>query len=254
MLRTLNIDLRVPTVHGILIRRHAVDEQARAYFTVKQARVHARNIVKVAEAKASELKKQAMRDGFQAGWIDSINAIFNALQDSEQFYEKIERELKQSVQGALQKTLQQPELALYLIEGWLSAHPNLSENFSVILPKNAASKIDSIRRSLQNKTGLMPDVSVGETGNVVILLNDQGYEFSPERAFVEINELVHQCFQKLEVRKQCVVWREEVMQNWLAGLTQRYGAEGTSAAERGEKLDDMFFGGFDDEFIEDLAE
>ena len=254
MLRILNIDPRVPTVHGVLIRRQAVDEQMRAYVTVKEARAHARNIIKNAQAKATLLESQAIREGYRAGWIDSINGIFNALQESERFYEKIERELKQAAQSALQNSVHQPELALHLIKDWLSANTSASEKLSVILPGHAHSEIDVVRQHLQDKTGLMPTVSVGETDNLVIQLNDQGYEFVPERTIGELNELVCQCFQKLAVRKQCEAWNKEIMNEWLSGLAQRYGDVKPFVPEYDDALDKIFFGDFDDEITEDLTE
>lgn len=254
MLRTLNIDPRVPTVHGVLIRRQALDEQVRAYITIKEARQHAKNIVKNALAKAADLENQAMKEGFQAGWLDSVNAISKALQDSSKFYEKIENSLKQSVQDTLQNTLQQPELALHLITGWLSANSHVAEKLTVILPKQASSQVEAIKRHVEEKTGLAPVVSVGEGDSVVILFNDQGYEFLPERTVGEINELVQQSFQKLEIRKQCITWSEEVMQNWVAALAQRYGDTNLSDASYEEKLDQELFGGFEEENFNDFDE
>jgi vacuolar-type H+-ATPase subunit H len=253
MLRTLKIDPRVPAVHGVLIRRQAVDEQTRAYVTVKQARAHARSIIKNAHATATRLEHQALREGFQAGWTDSINGLFNALQDSERFYEKIERELKQSVQEELQNSAQQPELALYLIKDWLAAHATGSEKLSVILPKFSGSQVAAVLQCVQDKTGLTPVVSVGNTNNVVIQLNDQGYEFAPERMVGELNELASRCFQKLAVRKQCADWSKEITNDWLSELAQRHGEATTSAVDYEEELDKLFFGDFDDEFTEDLA-
>jgi len=225
MPRILPIDSRVPTLHGVLIKRQAVNEQIRAYATVQEARAHARRIVKAAQIKASSLKNSAMREGFQAGWLDSLNAVYNALSDSNQLHQQIDQSLKQAVRRALESSLAQPGLELQLLEGWFLAGPRLDDELHLVLPRKAQDQIETLKRSIERVTGIAPVVSVGESENVVIQSGDQIYEFCPERTLEEMNALVNSCFQRLEVKKQCQRWSARIVRAWLDEIDQRFSAE-----------------------------
>ena len=55
---------------------------------------------------------------------------------------------------------------------------------------------------------------------MVIQSGEQVYEFSPERTMVEMNELVHRCFQRLEVKKKCAEWSAQIVHRWLIEIEQ----------------------------------
>jgi hypothetical protein len=212
-------------MHGVVIRRQALDEQQRAYTTVEAARRHARNIVKNATARAEAIEQQAIKEGFQAGWIDSLNAMMGALQDSEAFCRKVEADLKNAVHDKLMSAMNQPELALHLIKGWLEANAPEPGKLRVIVPASATSQVDAIKKHLLEDTGMVPVVSVGTGKSVVLQFQDQGVEFSPERTCGELNELVDSCFHQLAVKRQCLSWRDEITRQWLSTVAQQLGPE-----------------------------
>jgi len=222
MPRILQIDPRVPTLFGVLIPRQAVNEQFRAYTTIQQARKYAKRIVSNAQKKADSLEKQALREGFQAGWLDSLNAIYSALADCNQLHQTIELALKNAVKKSLEISLQQPGLELQLLEGWLASGPSTSGELHVIVPHHAQNQIEKLKQRLEQCSGVPSMISVGESDNVIIQNGDQVYEFSPERTMHEMGELAHRCFQSLQVRKQCANWSARIVQNWLDDIEQRY--------------------------------
>src|SRR5688500_11862288 len=103
MLRTLAIDPRVPTSHGVIIRRQCIAEQTRAHITVKEARAYARRIVKQAQSHAEAIKRAAMQQGFDEGWHDSLDVIYQSLRGMEQLHVKIEQTLKQVIHETMEK-------------------------------------------------------------------------------------------------------------------------------------------------------
>ena len=68
MPRTLAIDPRVPTSHGLIIRRRTLAEQIRAHITIREARAYARRIVKQAQ-----LHAEANLTACQSDWIAFVN-------------------------------------------------------------------------------------------------------------------------------------------------------------------------------------
>ena len=242
MPRLLSIDSRVPTLHGVLIPREAIKEQTRICSTVEQARKYARRITKDAQLKAQKLESQAMREGFQSGLIESLNAIYNALAESGQLRQQIEHALKETVRTSLETALRQPGLELQLLEGWLNAGPIVSTELEIILPRHAENQIEAMKRRIEQVAGLVPVISIGEGDNVVIQSGEQVYEFSPERTKVEMNELVHNCFQRLEVKRQCAQWSAQIVQKWLSEIEQHFSGYG------GDQFDDEMQ--FDDDLDE----
>jgi hypothetical protein len=238
MPRILTIDSRVPTVHGVLIKRQAVHEQVRAYTTVQQARAHARRIIKEAQINASALEQNGLREGFQSGWLDSLNAIFNALSNGNVLHQQIEMALKQAVRKSLETSLSQPGLELQLLEGWLSAGPRLGEELHLVIPQHAQEQRETLKRHVEKATGIAPVVSVGEGQNIVIQSGDHIYEFSPERTLDEMNGLVNHCFQRLEVKKQCDQWVARIVRAWLNEISDRYSDIPDDEAEEESRFDD----------------
>lgn len=248
MPRILTIDSRVPTVHGVLIKRQAVQEQLRAYTTVQQARAHARRIIKDAQIKASSLEQNALREGFQSGWLDSLNTIFNALSDGNLLHQQIETALKQAVRKSLETSLAQPGLELQLLDGWLSAGPRLGDELHLVIPHHAQDQSESLKRYVAKATGIAPVVSVGEGQNIVIQSGDHIYEFSPERTLEEMNGLVNQCFSRLEVRKQCDQWVARVVRAWLNEISERYSDSENGDVDDESEDDSEEESQFDDDF------
>jgi len=240
MPRILTIDSRVPTVYGVLIKRQAVQEQVRAYTTVQQARAHARRITKDAQIKASAIEQNGLREGFQSGWLDSLNAIFNALSDGNLLHQQIESALKQTVRKSLETSLAQPELELQLLDAWLSAGPRLGEELHLVIPHHAQEQRESLRRHVEKVTGIVPVVSVGEGQNIIIQSGDHIYEFSPERTMDEMNGLVNHCFHRLEVKKQCDQWVARVMRAWLKEISERFSDSVDQESEEESPFDDDF--------------
>ena len=258
MPRTLSIDPRVPALHGNLIPREAVDEYARAYTTVHEARAHARRIIKKAQLTACSIEQQAMHEGFQAGWRDSLDAIYGALSGKEQFFRQIEAAVKQSVQRELETALQAPGLELHLLEGWLAGATREVSQLQIILPRAAAAQAGAIQRRVTEALGTGAAISVGETDSMIIQSGDQVFEFSPKRTFVELCNLAQQCFQRLEVKKLTTVWSEETAAQWLANLQQRLGQTNVRPETIAAGFDERFFDEIDDDFEEatfdDVAE
>ena len=247
MPRILQIDARVPTLYGVVISRQAVSEQVRAYTTIEDARKYARRIVSDAQKKAESLEKQALREGFQAGWLDSLNAIYNALADANQLHQTIELALKNAVRKSLEITLQQPGLELQLLEGWLASSHRTSGDLHMIVPHHAQEQVEKLKLRLEQCSGVTSTVSIGDSDNVVIQSGDQVYEFCPERTMEEMRELVHRCFQSLEVRKQCANWSARIVQNWLDDLDQRYRNVAVGKSDSESKFNDDDFDEFDSE-------
>lgn len=227
MPRILPIDSRVPTVDGVLLPAQAVREGVRIHTTIHEARAHASHLIRDAILRADSIEKQAMCQGFQAGWVDSLNAIWNALADCNELYARIEQSLKQSVQEALESALQRPGLELQLLEGWLSAHPEPVQELHIIVPQHAKAQIDILKRRLAQLGDVKVDISVGEGNHLTIESGEQIFEFSPDRTQDEFNELAFRCFQRLQVHQQCVEWSRDIVQRWLADVRRRY----ESAAE-----------------------
>ncbi len=222
MPRTLAIDPRVPTSHGVVIRRHTLAEQTRAYVTIKEARAYARRIVKEAQLQAESITLEAMQQGFSDGWQDSLNVIYESLQGTKHVHSQIEAALKQSVQDSLEKAMQQPGLELQLIEGWLEAAPPVEATLHLVLPNGAQSQVPAIIRRVEESLKITPTVSIGNSKNIVIESGEQVFEFSPTRTIDELNDLAKSCLRRLEVKKQCAVWSVHVVQHWLSTLAQRY--------------------------------
>lgn len=245
MPRILSIDPRVPTLHGVLIPRAAVESHERAYITLQQARAYARQVSKTAQAMAASVQQQAMREGFMAGWLDSMNAIYRALSERNSLFQQIEQTLKDAVKRELEMALQQPDLELHLLETWLAAGHKVGDSLQIILPKHALTQVEQIKRRVQSALGLDASISVGDGDNVTIQSGDQVYEFSPDRSKGELNELAHRCFQRLEVRKQNTQWSQEIVQHWFSEMQQRYNVELSEKYDT--EFEDEFFDDFEDE-------
>jgi len=221
MPRIFNIDPRVPTEHSALIPRHAIDEHVRAYTTVQEARSHAKRIIKEAQENAVDIKEHAMREGFQAGWLDSMTVILTALENSNELYVQIESDLKKVVKNTLETSLQQPGLELTLLEGWLESDPRTTNDILIHLPIYAQSQADIVRRRVEETLKITPTVLFGSSENIVIQCGDQVYEFSPTRTMVDLQTLAQNCFQRLEVKKRCAQWSEQIVRHWVAKMNQR---------------------------------
>ena len=253
MPRILHIDPRVPATHGVLIPRLAVEQHTRILATIREARAYARRIVKEAQEKCTELERQAIHNGFQAGWIDSMNAVFHALIDSDRLRKTIEHSLKISVQKALKNAMENPELELQLLDSWLNSAPRIAEELQIILPRHAAPHIETITRRLQQATGVAPNCIVGETDNVIIQSGEQIYEFSPTNTYGEMCELTSRCIGKLELRKQCEEWSSQIVNSWLADLALRHNRQMDDDEDDDDSsFNDEFFDDFDDEILPQL--
>jgi hypothetical protein len=246
MPRILHIDPRVPTLHGVVIPREAVDEHMRAYTTVREARAHARRIIKNSQLMATSLEQQAMREGFQAGWLDSLNAVYNALAEKDHFFRYIEMSLKESVKHALEAAMQKPDLELQLLDAWLASSPRGTKNLQIILPSHAGAQSEAIKRRVTEAIGIEPSVSLGESNSVVIQSGEQVFEFSPQRAMADLSNLAQQCFHRLEVKKETANWTAEIVQYWLSDLRHRFGGELVANYGIDADFDDEFFNDFED--------
>jgi len=247
MPRILHIDPRVPKTHGVLIPRQAVEQQTRVFATLQEARSYAKRIFKEAQDKSMALERQAIHAGFEAGWIDSMNAVFRALADSERLQQKIEQSLKLSVQQCLKSALQHPELELHLLEAWLNAVPGVVEDLHIILPKSAQHNIEAIKQRLQQATGVAPICTVGDTDSVIIQSGEQIYEFSSKNTALEMSELASNCLQNLQVKKQCDELISGIVKNWLEDLEFRHGDQLTEDEQFESMLDDPFDDDVDEE-------
>lgn len=241
MPRILPVDPRVPTLEGVLLPAQAVRDSVRIYRTVLEARAYARRLVRDATLRAESMGKQALCEGFQAGWVDSLNAIWNTLADSNALYQRIEQGLKQSLQDALQTALQRPDLELHLLEGWLSANPEPLRECHIIVPKHAKAQLDVLKRRLDQLGDIKVNISVGEGSQLTIESGEQIFEFSPERTLDEFNALAHRCFQQLQVHQQCVQWSREIVQRWLADVQRRYESNAEDAPLYPVDIDDLEF-------------
>lgn len=222
MPRILPVDPRVPILEGVLLPAQAVRESVRIYTTVQQARAHARRLIRDATLRAEAIERQAMIEGFQAGWVDSLNAIWNALADSNALYLRIEQSLKQAVHTALETALQRPELELQLLESWLAAHVEPLQELHIIVPQHAKAQIDMLKRRVDQLVDVKVSISAGEGNGLTIESGEQVFEFSPDRTLIEFDALAHRCFQRLQVHEQCVQWSQEIVQRWLADVRRRY--------------------------------
>ena len=247
MPRILHIDPRVPTSHGVIISRQAVEQHARMFTTIQEARSYARRLVKEAQDKSVALESQAIHAGFQSGWIDSMNAVFRSLADCERLQRKIEESLKLAVQQCLKSALQHPELELHLLEGWLNSVPRIVEDLHVTLPRSAQHNVEAIRQRLQQATGVAPTCTVGDTDSVIIQSGEQIYEFSSETTALELSEMTSRCLQSLQVKKQCDELSSRIVKNWLEDLEFRH-SEQLAEGERFESmLDDPFYDDVDED-------
>lgn len=222
MPRTLAIDPRVPTSHGVIIRRHTIVEHTRVHATIKEARAYARRIVSKAQSQAESIKQQAMQQGFHDGWQDSLEVIYESLRGSKNLYVHIENALKQAVHESLQKAMQQPGLELQLLEGWLAAAPPDVTTMQLVLPPNAQSQAAAITRRVEEALRITPSITIGEGEHIVIVCGEQVFEFSPSRTIDEIDDLAKNCLKRLEVKKQCATWSTHIVQQWLSDLAKRY--------------------------------
>jgi len=241
MPRTLAIDPRVPASHGLVIRRHTLAEQTRAHITVREARAYARRIVKQAQLHAEAIKQEAMQQGFDDGWQDSLDVTYQALHGMEQLHAQIEHALKQTVHATMEKALAQPALELQLLEGWLSAAPRAPATLKLVLPRRAQEQIPAIAQRIEEMLKITPTISIGDSDRVVIECGDQIVEFSPTRVLQETDELARSSIRRLEVKKQCAAWSKHIVQHWLSNLAQRH--EG----EMPHSTDDIF----DDDMFDD---
>lgn len=247
MLRTLAIDPRVPTSHGVVIRRQRLAEQNRAHITIKEARAYARRIVKQAQLEAEEIKHEAMQQGFGDGWQDSLDVIYQSLRGTEQLHVQIEQALKQVVHETLEKALAQPALELQLLEGWLAAAPQAPASLNLVLPRRAQAQVPAITRRIEEALRVTPTISIGDGEGVVIECGDQIVEFSPTRILRETDELAKNSVRRLEVKKQCAAWTKHIVQHWLSNLAQRYEAELQSTIGNEFDDDDDFDGEDEDD-------
>lgn len=222
MPRTLAIDPRVPTSHGVIIRRHTLAEQIRAHTTVKEARAYARRIVKQAQLHAESIKQEAMQQGFNDGWQDSLESIYRSLRGTERLHVDIEHSLKQAVHSTMENALAQPALELQLLESWLAAAPRTPTALNLVLPRRAQAHIPAITRRIEEALKITPTISIGNSDCVVIECGDQIFEFAPTRTLQETDELAKSCLRRLEVKKQCAAWSKHIVQQWLLNLAQRY--------------------------------
>lgn len=250
MPRIIQIDPRVPATHGVLIPRLAVEQHTRVLATVNEARAYARRIVKEAQAKVTELERQAIHDGFQAGWIDSMNVVFHALSDGDRLQKAIESSLKASVQNALKNALENPELELQLLDSWLNSGPRVAEELQIILPKRAQHNIEAIKRRLEQSTGVVANCIVGETDNVIIQSGEQIYEFAPTNTYDELGELTDRCIGRLDLRKQCEEWSSQIVNGWLSDLALRHNKQTDDEDE--ESFGDEFFDDYDDDILSQM--
>jgi len=241
MPRTLAIDPRVPTSHGLVIRRRRLAEQSRAHTTIREARAYARRIVKQAQLDAEKIKNEAMHEGFSDGWQDSLDVIYQSLRGTEQLHVQIEQALKQVVHDTVEKALAQPALELQLLEGWLAAAPQAPASLNLVLPRRAQAQIPAITRRIEEALRVTPTISVGDGDGIVIECGDQIVEFSPTRILRETDELTRNSVRRLEVKKQCYAWSQHIVQHWLSNLAQRYDAD----------LQDDIDDAFDDDDEED---
>jgi hypothetical protein len=247
MPRTLAIDPRVPTSHGLIIRRRTLAEQTRAHITIREARAYARRIVKQAQLHAEAIKHEAMQQGFDDGWQDSLDVMYESLRGTEQLHVQIERTLKQSVHETMEKALAQPALELQLLEGWLSAAPSAPASLNLVLPRRAQDQIPAITRLVEEKLKVTPTVSISDNDCVVIECGDQIVEFSPTRVLQETDELAKNSIRRLEVKKQCAAWSKHIVQHWLSNLAQRFEGELQHNTDEDAFDDDMFDDDDDDE-------
>lgn len=224
MPRTLVIDPRVPTLHGVLIPRLAIDQHVRTYTMVQEARAHARRIINEAYVQAEAIQEQAYMEGFGAGWIDSLDVIHQKLINSEQLQQQLEQRLKKNVHDAIEHALQQPELELSLIQGWLDTAPATSGDLHVVLPRHIQQQTTSIIRRFEQALGVTPTVSFGDSDHVIIESGVHLFEFSSARISQEMDALTQHCLRQLDIRKQCTQMNGEIVQHWLTQLAQRHGA------------------------------
>lgn len=222
MPRILAIDPRVPASHGLVIRRHTLAEQTRVHATLKEARAYARRIVKQAQSHAEFIKHEAMRQGFEDGWQDSLDAIYKSLHGTALLHDHIEQKLKQTVHKTMAGALAQPSLELQLLEDWLASTPTVSTALKLVLPRRAEANIPFITRRVEEVLKITPAISIGESDCVVIECGDQIFEFSPARTLKETDELAKSSIRRLEVKKQCAAWSEHIVREWLSNLAQRY--------------------------------
>jgi len=235
MPRILNIDHRVPAARGVIIRRHTVAEQTRAYTTVQEARAYARRIVKEAQMQAQSIEQHAMQEGFKAGWRDSLDVVVQSLRSADQLYLDIEQALKKSVHEELEKVLQKP--ILDLLEGWLTTSPRSVGAVHIVLPRHAQSQAAAIIRRLEESLGINPSVAIGESDHVVIECGDQVFEFSPTAALQELDLLAQHCMKRLEVKKQCNTWSANTVRNWLCDLDNRHGSDDSEFITNSDAID-----------------
>lgn len=224
MPRILAIDPRVPTSHGLIIKRQCLAEQTRAHISIKEARAYARRIVKQAQLHAESIKQSAMQQGFDDGWRDSLKVIFQTLQGTVQLHTQLEQALKKTVHETMEKALAQPALELQLLEGWLAATPHVSSALNLVLPRRAQEQAPAIIRRVEETLKITPTVSFGDSDGVVIEYGDQIAEFSPNRTLGETDALAKECVRRLEVKKQMAMWSKHVVQHWLSDLAKRHDA------------------------------
>lgn len=247
MPRTLAIDPRVPTSYGLIIRRQSIAEQTRAHITIKEARGYARRIVKQAQLHSESIRQEAMQQGFDAGWQDSLAMIYQSLRNMEQLYVKTEQALKQVVHNTMGNALAQSGVELQLLESWLSAAPRAPAALNLVLPRHVQAQTATIIRRIEEALQITPTVSIGDSDCIIIECGDQVFEFAPSRTMQETDELAKNCLRRLEVKKQYTAMTEQIVQAWLSDLAERHSSQNEIDAGFDERFDDELFDDDDDE-------
>jgi hypothetical protein len=263
MPRTLAIDPRVPTSHGLVIRRHTLAEQTRAFTTIKEARAYARRIVKQAQLHAEDIKQEAIQQGFSEGWQDSLSVIYQTLRDTKQLHIQIDHQLKQAVHEAMKNALVQPDIELQLLEDWLAATPQAPSTLHLVLPRRTQAQVPAIIRRVEETLQVTPTITMGNSDCVIIECGDQIFEFSPTRMSQETDDLAKNCIRRMEIKKQYAEWSKHIVKEWLSNLAKRndgaLSEQSELAADDGvvddeikNEFEDEFEDDFDDDFDDDL--
>lgn len=218
MPRRLQTDSRVPVVDGVLIKRQAILDNQRVHATLQQARIHARRLVKEAQENADAIRRDAMAAGYQDAWLSQLSAVFAALSDSERLRADVRGNVQASLRNALETSLQHPEVALQLIDGWLASGSTTTTTLQVVVPTHARHLVDRIRQRIEQKTGASVHVAVGEHCTVSISDGDRVFEFNPEACQHAMTEIVEQSLRRLNLKQRCQDWSDHAVHRWMASL------------------------------------
>ncbi len=174
-----------PTFGGVLIKRKQLIRQRQSIDLVNDAQRQATRLVKTAQARADEIRRQAYQEGYQEGMVNAAAAVADYLTQAQRLSVELQQQISQHARRLLSNAMAHPDLLLELLDEWLGTLPEpcAAQTLILSLPAAARGSHAQMKQKLQAAWLGKSRIEYHTENRVVMKYGDRLAEFDAE-AFV----------------------------------------------------------------------